>query len=79
MVSLRLSLLEGQVDAFEKALHEFVQRLERESDDFVFLQTERAGCGKKAVFEISTGREQTLTDCLDHVQGALHLPVSAQN
>lgn len=73
MVSFRLSLMRGQVDAFHQAIHEFVARLETESDDFVFLKTEPDGIKDQSVYEISTGEEATLELCLDHISSALAL------
>ncbi|TGY90331.1 hypothetical protein E5163_04175 [Marinicauda algicola] len=73
MVSFRLSLMQGQVDAFHQAIHDFVARLESQSDDFVFLKTESAGVDSHSVYEISTGEESTLELCLEHISAALEL------
>lgn len=73
MVSFRLSLMQGQVDAFHQAIHEFVAKLETESDDFVFLKTEPNGMENQPVYEISTGEEATLELCLDHISTVLEL------
>lgn len=75
MVSIRLSLARGQVDAFQKALNEFVARLEAQSDDYVFLKTDPSGIHGLSVYEISTGKADTLDACLDHVLAAV--PVNA--
>lgn len=65
--------MHGQVDAFHQAIHEFVAKLESQSDDFVFLKTETAGIENQSVYEISTGEEATLELCLDHISSALEM------
>lgn len=75
VISFKLALMHGQVDAFQRAVNDFVARLESTSDDFVFLTAEAPSPDSEArVFKISTGEEDTLYACLDHVQSSVRLP-----